>query len=77
MKYKVVEMLNCMTGENTDKFIDNEKLISILEKHKYPLNRIKDILQSHSYTPEWKIRELKELFGLWCVCSRGILSSHG
>ncbi|OAO18141.1 beta-phosphoglucomutase [Blastocystis sp. ATCC 50177/Nand II] len=64
MKYKVVEMLNCMTGGNIDKFTDNEKLIPILEKHKYPLSRIKDILQSHSYTPEWKIRELKELFNL-------------
>lgn len=73
MKYKVVEMLNCMTGGNIDKFIDNEKLIPILEKHKYPLSRIKDILQSHSYTPEWKIRELKELFNLCRVCFGGIL----
>ncbi|KAK8829060.1 hypothetical protein WA556_005617 [Blastocystis sp. ATCC 50177/Nand II] len=69
MKYKVVEMLNCMTGGNIDKFTDNEKLIPILEKHKYPLSRIKDILQSHSYTPEWKIRELKELFNL---CHRSV-----
>lgn len=73
MKYKVVEMLNCMTGGNIDKFTDNEKLIPILEKHKYPLSRIKDILQSHNYTPEWKIRELKELFNLCHVCFGGIL----
>ena len=41
MKYKVVEMLNCMTGDSLDKFIEDEKLIPILEKHKFPLSRIK------------------------------------
>lgn len=64
MKYKVVEMLNCMTGDSLDRFIEDEKLIPILEKHKFPLSRIKDILQSRSYTPEWKVRELKEVFHL-------------
>ena len=56
MKYKVVEMLNCMTSDSLDKFIEDDKLIPILEKHKFPLSRIKDILQSRSYTPEWKVR---------------------
>ena len=52
-------MLNRQREDKIDQFIEVDKLIPIVEKHKFPLSRIREILSSRAFTPEWKIRELR------------------
>ena len=64
LKYKIVELINRQREDKVDQFIEVDKLIPIVEKHKFPLRRVKEILSSRAFTPEWKIRELRELFSV-------------
>lgn len=59
-----MELINRQREDKVDQFIEVDKLIPIVEKHKFPLRRVKEILSSRAFTPEWKIRELRELFSV-------------
>lgn len=61
-------MLNRQREDKIDQFIEVDKLIPIVEKHKFPLSRIREILSSRAFTPEWKIRELRDLFSVCSLC---------
>ena len=44
------------------------QLLPILDKTHIPIKRMRDLLQSRGYTPEWKIREMKEMLHIYLVC---------
>ena len=40
----------------------------MIDTLRVPIKRVKDILRTHAYTPEWKVRELISILNLFSVC---------
>ena len=56
------------SGQSTIGIVLLLQLLPILNKTHIPIKRMRDLLQSRGYTPEWKIREMKEMLHIYLVC---------